>query len=153
MTLDDAAAAALWTLRNARAEELGLLYDEGQGIARTKTISRGDTRRTGGTFKVPPGSLRALFHNHPPREPHKGAGGKRDVEQEQFSPDDMLQARKLGVPSYISVGDRLRRYDAATNQTTDVLAQFPIDEWRAHLMRTLLGRASDDPRGLYRELP
>lgn len=148
--LDDAAAAALWQLRAKPQEEIGLLYRGLNGVERTPTQSRGGTRRAGGSFAIPPGSLRAIFHNHPAREIARGARGSKDVERDAFSGDDTLQARTLGVPSYISAGDRVMRYDPSTRGTEEVLAQFPIDEWRSHIMRTLLGRSPDDQRGAYR---
>lgn len=148
--LDDAAAAALWLLRNATREEIGLLYESQQGIERTPTQDSGDTRRAGGRFAIPPGSLRGIFHNHPPRELGRGARGAEDPEREQFSGDDTRQARELGVPSYISAGDKVLRYDPSTRKTEEVLAEFPMDEFRAYLMRTLLDRTADDPRGLMR---
>lgn len=146
--LDDAATAALWLLRNNAQEEIGLLYQGANGIARTPTRGTGGTRHSGGTFAIPSGSLRGLFHNHPAREMGRGAHGAEDPERAKFSGDDTLQARSLGVPSYISAGDTVMRYDPRTGKSEEVLAEFPWDEFRAHLMRTLLDRAPDDPRGL-----
>jgi len=121
---------------------MGALYAQGEGYARTPTVTSGRGAAVRGQLRVPPGRLRALFHNHPPT--------RFNIERERFSPDDKTTANRLRVPSYISVGDAVMRYDPATKQTEEVLAQFPIDEWRAQIMRTILNRAPDDPRGALR---
>lgn len=144
--LDDAAAAALWALafeKNPKHEHIGALY--GPDLTRSETVTQDTPYSAGGTLRIPGGAaaIRALFHNHPVR-------GALDDSQAGFSKDDVSQARKLGVPSYISAGDRVMRYDPRTRKTEEVLAQFPIDEWRAHIMRTLLEREPDDPRGMMR---
>lgn len=131
--IDDAAAAALWRLaaeQNSRREHIGLLYGTAAGIERTPTRDTGGTRNAGGTFAIPPGSLRGLFHNHPQRELARGAHGAQDEERAQFSGDDIRQARALGVPSYISAGDKVLRYDPSTGKAEEVLAQIPLDEIR-----------------------
>jgi len=76
-------------------------------------------------------------------------------------------ARKLGVPSFVSIAptkrgkrapgaESLRAY--YPGQTTDdrgvpVLAEIPIDVIVRDLMVRLLNRDPNDPRGLYRESP
>src|SRR5690606_23196294 len=59
---------------------------------------------------------------------------------EEFSPDDIRQAKHLGVPSYISTpAGRLFRYDPATGTTAPVLAMIPIEETlRLHAARNPL---------------
>lgn len=149
--MDDAAAAALWMLsleHDSRRERIGLLY--GDDYKRTPTRGQGEGDSAGGAFAIPRGSLRALFHNHPDT-----TSGARDLRNagggERFSSDDVEQARKLKVPSYISTpSGAVRRYEPSTGGTSDVLAQFPIDEFRAYLMKKLLDREPDDPRGLMR---
>lgn len=122
--LDDLAAAALWPLRNERKEHIGLLYGDGE---RTPAVSQGEASRAGGTFQIPSGSLRGLFHNHPARQAGRAVG--KD-EPHEFSAKDVLQAKKLGVPSYISAGDRVLRYDPRTGKVEEVLGQIPIEEIR-----------------------
>jgi hypothetical protein len=142
--LDNAAEAALFMLgltQNPKVEHLGALYAGDQGIARTGTVD-GNDQHTHGTLSVPHGSLLALFHNHPNIRGFEGGDGP--------SQDDIAQAQRLKVPSYISTpSGRTRRFDPSTGKVEDVLAEFPIDEWRAYLMQKLLNRAPDDPRGLY----
>lgn len=128
--LDDAAAAALWPIRSKAQEEIGLLYQGQNGIERTPTQGGGRTRNAGGTFKVPPGSVRGIFHNHSPREIGRGARAREDEEVRSPSGDDVLQSRSLGVPSYISAGDYLFRYDPTTGKTEEVLSQIPLEEIR-----------------------
>jgi hypothetical protein len=147
--VDDAAAAALFLLartKPAAFEHLGLLYEQEGEIRRTDTRSSNDRGAVRGRFSVPSGSLRGIFHNHPVGSYE----GSRSSVRERFSADDVAQAQALGVPSYISVDDRIRRYDPSSGQASEVLAQFPMEEFRAYLMRKVLGRAPDDPRGLLR---
>lgn len=138
--LDDAAEAALFMLSRTKSptlEHLGALYQNGDGVDRTNTIDGGRTDARG-ALAVPRGSLLALFHNHPPED----AQGK-------FSEADKDQARRLNVPSYISTtSGRTKRFDPNTGKTEDVLATFPIEEFKAFLMKRLLNREPDDPRGL-----
>lgn len=142
--LDDAAAAALWSLRQSSSERMGALYRDAGGFGRTPTIEGGDDG-VKGQLRIPTGSLAALFHNHPPAE------GRDDSFGHRFSDDDKAQARRLGVPSYITTADgTVRRFDPKRNRTEEVLAEFPIAEWRAQVMQTILGRSPDDPRGLMR---
>lgn len=126
--LDDAAAAALFNLsrlQDPTREHIGLLY--GDDYRRTPTQTREARRSTGGAFKIPPGGLRALFHNHP-ESSQKGA--RPDTDRSRFSYDDIAQAKKLGVPSYISAGEQVFRYDPSTRKTEEVLAQIPLEEIR-----------------------
>src|SRR5690606_26692134 len=64
--LDDAAAAALWAIQNAPREHIGLLYEQDGTIRATPTQTRNNAGRTKGSFEIPAGSLRGIFHNHPP---------------------------------------------------------------------------------------
>ncbi len=133
--LDDAAARALWPLRGERVEHMGLLYER-EGLQATPT-RRGNDRQSGGSFAIPKGSLRALFHNHPPRVRNRRSGRMegRDAERVKFSDDDITQALKLGVPSYISAGHALRRFDPTSGNTEDVLAEIPVDLIRDYFHR------------------
>jgi hypothetical protein len=145
--LDNAAAAALWMLaleQDAQHEHMGALYASGQGFDRTPTISSGGSEHVRGALTLPQkGSLRGLFHNHP--------GPERS--SEGFSEDDKAQARRLKVPSYISTpSGAWRKFDPIANKTTEVLAEFPIEEHRRYLMAKILGRGPDDPRGVMRDM-
>lgn len=120
--LDDAAAAALFAIAHERFENIGLLYQDGAGFSRTPTQTRDQEGNVRGQFVVPHGSLRGLFHNHPHLK------GTNASSREKFSDDDIEQAIKLGVPSYISAGDRVMRFDPRTGKTEEVLAEFPIAE-------------------------
>jgi hypothetical protein len=133
--LDDAAFAALLMLGLGQPtiEHVGLLYQNAEGgVNRTATVTRRDSRRASGAFSIPAGSLRGLFHNHPTIK-LRGAIGTDDASS--FSTKDIAESKRLGVPSYISAGNDVRRYDPSTNQTTDVLAQFPIKEMLQHIAR------------------
>lgn len=123
MDLDDAAAAALWALvltADPSVEHLGLLYQGADGVERTPTQTRGVRNRTKGNFQIPAGSLRGIFHNHPPQDRFG-----------EFSTGDKNEATQYGVPSYISTTTgKFRRYDPQTRRTTDVLAPIPLEEIR-----------------------
>ena len=154
--LDDAAARALWALRHAPIEHIGLLYEQDGTIRATPTRSQHNESKTRGTFAVPAGSLRAIFHNHPPRRSRRGdlSASRRDRQRSEFSRDDIIQAQKLGVPSYIQAGNELLRYTPGGPLTGEpVLAEIPIDVIVRDLMVRLLNRDPNDPRGLYRESP
>ena len=145
--LDDAAAAALWLIGPQPHEHVGVLYQQGDPIVASPTRSTRDRGKAGGRFSIPSGSLRALFHNHPPvstagrSRTFTGATGRGD-ERAAFSVADSLNADRLRVPSYISAGDRIFRYDPHTGQTKEVLAQIPIDVILANVaLRNPLARA------------
>lgn len=133
-SLDDAAAAALMRINaqeNAEIHEyIGLIYQDpktGKYLF-TEPQSTRARDRSKGAFRIPKGSLRAIIHNHP--EAASNDPGP------YLSPDDMEQARKFGVPSYIGVGSSLLRWTGKTSGpfrsrrglTEEVLAQIPIQE-------------------------
>lgn len=129
--LDDAAAAALWALRGADKEHIALLYEQ-DGLQRTPFRTQGQENASRGTFRVPPGSLRALVHNHP-----RSGNPRNDQNISKFSPEDVRQAQQLGVPSYLQVGKELTRYVPNRRTRADnfergqpVLAQIPIEQIR-----------------------
>lgn len=130
--LDDAAAAALYRIASMPKEQIGALYASGDSVARTPTITAGHDSKVRGSLSVPAGSLLALFHNHP------SLGLER--ERAIFSNDDKAQARRLGVPSYISAGDKVMRYDPAARGTEEVLAQIPLEEIRRLYMARALAK-------------
>ncbi len=124
--LDDAAQAALWPLQRAPVEQVALLYEQDGQIHNTPP--RGDAKdRAREAFQIPKGSLRAITHNHPLSE-----NPRKNVNIRRFSHDDMTMANKLRVPSYISVGNELKRYNpgAMSDHGEPVLAQIPIEEIR-----------------------
>lgn len=126
--LDDAAAAALYALAHLPVEHMGALY--GKDLKRSNLVSMNDASHVKGTLQVPRAEMRALFHNHPLR--------KRDRDREYFSDDDKGLARRLNLPSYISAGDRIRRFDPNKNQTADVLHQLPIDEIKKSIAQKII---------------
>lgn len=148
--LDDAAVAALYRIANEPREHIGLLYEQGGTIASTPTAATGASSAKG-TFAIPAGSLRGLFHQHPENvKAARGIQGQNQTARTDFSRDDINQAQKVGVPSYIAAGDLVKRYDPTTGETAEVLAQFPWDEQRRKIMVELLRRLPDDPRGVRR---
>ena len=146
-SLDDSAAAALMLLELTKPknrENLGALFTNGADdeLQRSNVIESGQDTHVRGTLAIPKGSaLEALYHNHPLI---KGDA----AHWAEFSDDDKAQARRLGIPSYISAGDAIRKFDPRTNKTADVLAEFPWNKYKGYLMEKLLKRAPDDPRGL-----
>lgn len=145
--LDDAAARALALLQGEH-EQVGLLYEQDGQIVHTAPQGQGRSRRSSGRFEIPAGSLRGIYHSHPP-------------EGVTFSRKDIETAIRLGVPSYIAVGNQILRYDPRPmdllkpiNQPgVDVLAMIPIQELIMAMARDILGRAPNDPRGLRKEGP
>src|SRR5690606_1269995 len=96
-----------------------------------------------GSFSIPAGSLLGIFHNHP-----LSGREARDRNRRRFSPTDVKQAQRLGVPSYIIAGNQLFRYDprpvapdALENVRGEpVLAMIPIDEIAAYFRAQLTKR-------------
>lgn len=133
--LDDAAARALFALAYAPVEHIGLLYEQDGQILATSTRSLRNESETRGAFAIPAGSLRAIFHNHPPKKSGRGDLSRSDRRRSEFSLDDIRQAQKLGVPSYIAAGPKLRRFDPATGRVEDVLAEIPVELIRDYFHR------------------
>jgi hypothetical protein len=148
-SLDDAAAAFSWMLPRLFAdapqqEYMSALLPDG-------SYSPPQTSGQKGKVKVQlPATLTGLVHNHPE------LGARRDLRSvggaEQFSDGDRQTMRQLGVPSYIATpSGRLKRLTPGNGaKPREVLAQFPVDEFRDYLMQRLLERAPDDSRGLMR---
>lgn len=127
--LDDAAAAALYAIEAQEREHIGAIYRDGVGFGRTPVVSGGHGG-VKGSLTIPTGlrNVAALFHNHPLVEWRQGKPLRGDNVRDSFSADDRMQARKLGVPSYISAGDTVMKFDPSTGRTEEVLAEFPIAE-------------------------
>lgn len=151
---DDAAAAFAWML--PYLHEGAKKYEYASGIVPTEdgyTYSTPKTSKQTSEFNVSlPATMQALIHNHPAEQARSGREyqSARDSQSadENFSQEDRSMAKALKMPSYIvTPSDRLMRYDPATKQQEEVLAQFPWDEYKAYLMQKM-GREADDTRGL-----
>lgn len=130
--LDDSVAAALAALTGQEFEHIGLVYQDENGVKSTPPQTTQRSAKVKANIIIPKGSLRALFHNHPTAK-----GDQRSLRSvgggEKFSEDDIAQARKLGVPSYIlTPSGRVLMFDPTTNKTTEVLAQIPVRSSGAH---------------------
>lgn len=131
-TLDDATAAILSKLTGEKLEHIGMMYQDGEAVKHTAPQATGQSTTVRATVRIPKGSLRALFHNHP-----LATGDRRDMREqgggEGFSDDDKAQARKLGVPSYIiTPTGRVMKFDPIANKIVEVLAQLPVRTSGAH---------------------
>ncbi len=122
--LDDAAVAALYRVGRSPTENIGALY--GDPLQRSGFASSASDESVRGRLQIPggPAAIRALVHNHPRANNHS------DRNRHRFSEDDKREAMRLGVPSYLAIDDRVRRFDPTTGLTADVLAQIPIEEIR-----------------------
>jgi len=135
--LDDAAGAALFRLEIEQVEHIGVLYSENELISHTAPVTMWNGFRVKAKISIPVGSLLALFHNHPVQRLDRssaGASKTMDYRRHKFTYDDLLQAINLGVPSYISAGHTIMRYDPSTGRTEEVLAQIPLGEIRDKYM-------------------
>ncbi len=134
--LDDAAMAAFWAMPRSAAsiEHMGLLYDNGGSVAATPFQTKGKAGEVGGSFQIPQGSLRGLLHNHPLTD-----NARRNAAIRRLAPHDVETADKLGVPSYIGVGNDLLRYTPGGKDTHGeaVLGQIPVDEIRKLYIQAL----------------
>ena len=165
--VDDAAAAALMWLahqpRNSNQEYMGLLFQDptDQKYYRTEFQTEGK-HDTSSYTGAPDGRIAGIVHNHPPQR----AGDH--YPSTDFSFTDAATAEANKVPSYIVglgvSGDADRKFvpkgDLTPGQIKTLaqrlggehgqpfLAQFPIEEFKIFLMRKLLDRAPNDPRGL-----
>jgi hypothetical protein len=146
-SLDDEAGAALFMLGltgDTKREAIGGIYSGPEGYGRTPVASSGEAAHVKGTLAKPAGTAwAALFHNHPPGERYTSSSA------ELFSDDDIAQARRLKLPSYISTpSGAVKVFDPTTGKVSDVLSEFPWDDYKGYLMQKAMHRAPDDPRGL-----
>lgn len=110
--------------------------------------------------------VRGIVHNHPAER------GGEWIPNTHFSPNDISTREALSnVPSYVAAmnpskqkgwrsNDVVMGEDRASFRDTngivetapgeEFLGEFPWEEFKQHLMRTLLERAPNDPRGLLR---
>lgn len=130
--VDDAAAAALMRINAqpdvGRKEYIGLIYQDPKSgkFKFTDPQTMGARGETKGAFRIPRGSLRAVIHSHT----------GNDKQARLLSQDDVVQAKKYDVPSYIGVGNSLLRWTGKLSRdgrnimgkTEEVLAQIPIQE-------------------------
>jgi hypothetical protein len=169
--IDDAAAAALMLLahqpRVDNQEYMGLLVKGADGkYYRTALQTQG--KRTASEWRgYPDGRLAGIVHNHPVEDEDNSHGYGPQV----FSDTDVNMARENNVPSYIAkmVAGGLpveSRYTPGVSGTfrapgpgkrpvelaigDQFLAEFPWEEFKQHMMRQILERAPNDPRGLMR---
>lgn len=133
--VDDAAAAALMRINAqpdvSRLEYIGLIYQDPKTgkFKFTDPQTMGARGETKGAFRIPRGSLRGVIHSHT----------GNDKQARLLSQDDVVQAKKYDVPSYIGVGDSLLRWTGKLSRdgrnimgkTEEVLAQIPIEELKA----------------------
>jgi hypothetical protein len=108
-SLQEAVRAALGAAvdRSAKRESLGLVYEVDGRFHFTEPSGRGSSSRSGATLKIPKGSARAIYHNHP-----------RGRDHELFSATDIDESERLGLPSYIVFGDErtIRSYTPGRTQ-------------------------------------
>jgi hypothetical protein len=81
--------------------------------------------------------MQGLIHNHPA---NKRSSNIQDVGEDRingrFTGADRETQRTLGVPSYISAGNEVFRYDPSTQRADAVLAQIPREEYFEYVRRT-----------------
>jgi hypothetical protein len=96
-TLNDAFYSAANAVREKfgnQEEAISILYELGGKFYFADPVGRGSDNRTAGQFKIPKAArLRGIVHNHP----------EADL-NDRFSPDDIENAERLGVPSAIIFG-------------------------------------------------
>lgn len=154
-SLDDAAAAALYEVQQQKDSDkyefLGLIYqdpDTGKYLF-TEPQSRQQRAESSGTFSIPQGSLRGIYHNHPATE------GTNKARRSTFSDADLDVIKQLNVPGFIGVGQDIFRRDPGQKDKmrpvrsigvgidpsrpqrtkgvgTEVLARIPIEEIIKH---------------------
>jgi hypothetical protein len=158
--LDDAAAAALMRLsvqpRWADQEYMGLLIKGEDGKYYRTNFQTQGSRHSSEWTGYPGGQVAGVVHNHPASR----SGNK--YPSTHFSPEDINTARSMNVPSYVTTPQHLsipaqvrHTPDRKTNATQPIageefLAEFPWEEFKQHMMRQILERAPNDPRGLMR---
>lgn len=169
-TVDDAASAALmWIARQPNAiqqEYMALLFRDPETLKyfRGEFKTSGRRASVGASFE-PLGQVAGIVHNHP------GMQQQDHYPHTWFSGTDIDQAKKDQVPNYIAAMNEpgaatekrfrpgktsVRRTDPRDplsitySKGEDFLSQFPIDEFKQLLMREVLGRNPNDPRGLKR---
>lgn len=132
-TIEDAVAAGLGIIeRNERADKeefIGIIYQDPKTKKYHYTEPKGQHRsaKSEGTFKIPKGSARAIFHNHPKLADRK----KRDANRDHFSKGDMDLAKRTGLKSFIGVDNAIKMYDPSKKMSRrgePVLAQIPVEQ-------------------------
>lgn len=105
-SLDDVifyAAQAAREMGANKTEYMSVVYQAPDGRYQFAEPQGGEHRaKADAKLTFPKGSkLLALVHNHPGMDVEDGRG---DRGQSKFSPEDVQQAKELGIPSYITYG-------------------------------------------------
>lgn len=130
-TVEDAVAAGLFVIdqtgRADKDEFIGLVFQDPDTGKFHFTQPQGQNKsgKSEGTFKIPKGSARAIFHNHPELKDRK----KQDRSRDQFSPGDIDLANSTGLLSFIGFDNEIRVFDPSADMGRSgepVLARIPI---------------------------
>lgn len=112
-TLEDAASAAQDNItrqeNSSKFEFMSVIFQDPKTnkFRFTDPQTMGDNGKFKLKVRIPKGSLRGIFHNHP-GDP---SGNVNDDLRKFFSPEDVETAKALGVKSFIGVGHDLLQFD------------------------------------------
>lgn len=109
-TLDEAVKSAHSAINNIKDshkyEYMSVVYLDPKTNKYKYTTPRTEQKRRQAEVKIriPKGSARALYHNHP-------SSGKHDNLQDKFSQGDVDLAGRLGIPSFIGAGSKVFQWN------------------------------------------